>query len=555
MDTLNINIGVLGHVDSGKTSLTKVLSSTTSTACFDKNPQSQERGITIDLGFSSLAIDFPKTINIQSDKPYSKLQYTFVDCPGHASLIRTIIGGAQIIDLMLLVVDITKGIQTQTAECLVIGEILCPKMIVVLNKIYQIEESKRQQVIEKMKKKIKLTLSKTIFGDSPVVSVAANPGNSPALGIAELLEVLESHVYLPQRHPEKPAVFSVDHCFSIRGQGTVMTGTLWQGTIRVNDVIEIPSLSLTKKVKSIQIYRKNVEKGEAGDRMAVCVTQFDPKLLERGIVSTPGLISHVYAAITSIHKVKYYKQAIGSNSKFHISIGHETVIGKLTIFGPPDSLNKSPFNMEEEYLYRSSLFDPSFDEANKNENDEELFALLEFEKPILIVPESLYISSKLDMDIHTNNCRIAFYGRIVEAFSDKTYHQTVLPKLKIYKNKSKSGVVDRIVNEYEVVCKDMFKKETRLDLFTGLRVSLSSGENGVIEGCFGQSGKIRVRIPQGLKPDTVSKFGSKKSRKGKTEDEETSVRESLKVELKFKTYVFSENKKIVQGKEDLSFVY
>ncbi|KAG8331173.1 selenocysteine-specific elongation factor isoform X2 [Homalodisca vitripennis] len=546
MDTLNINIGVLGHVDSGKTSLTKVLSSTTSTACFDKNPQSQERGITIDLGFSSLAIDFPKTINIQSDKPYSNLQYTFVDCPGHASLIRTIIGGAQIIDLMLLVVDITKGIQTQTAECLVIGEILCPKMIVVLNKIDQIEESKRQQ----MKKKIKLTLSKTIFGDSPVVSVAANPGNSPALGIAELLEVLESHVYLPERHPEKPAVFSVDHCFSIRGQGTVMTGTLWQGTIRVNDVIEIPSLSLTKKVKSIQIYRKNVEKGEAGDRMAVCVTQFDPKLLERGIVSAPGLISHVYAAITSIHKVKYYKQAIGSNSKFHISIGHETVIGKLTIFGPPDSLNKSPFNMEEEYLYRSSLFDPSFDEANKNENDEDLFALLEFEKPILIVPESLYISSKLDMDIHTNNCRIAFYGRIVEAFSDKTYHQTLLPKLKIYKNKSKSGVVDRIVNEYEVVCKDMFKKETRLDLFTGLRVSLSSGENGVIEGCFGQSGKIRVRIPQGLKPDTVSKFGSKKSRKGKTEDEETSVRESLKVELKFKTYVFSENKKIVQGKED-----
>lgn len=88
---LNLNIGILGHVDSGKTSLAKVLSLVSSTACFDKNPQSQERGITIDLGFSSLSIDFPDESPMS--KTYDKLQYTFVDCPGHASLIRTIIGG------------------------------------------------------------------------------------------------------------------------------------------------------------------------------------------------------------------------------------------------------------------------------------------------------------------------------------------------------------------------------------------------------------------------------------------------------------------------------
>lgn len=93
MNVLNLNIGILGHVDSGKTSLAKVLSSTSSTACFDKNPQSQERGITIDLGFSSLLIDFPKTLDLHGTTSYDKLQYTFVDCPGHASLIRTIIGG------------------------------------------------------------------------------------------------------------------------------------------------------------------------------------------------------------------------------------------------------------------------------------------------------------------------------------------------------------------------------------------------------------------------------------------------------------------------------
>ena len=88
--SLNFNVGVLGHVDSGKTSLSKALSTVASTACFDKNPQSKERGITLDLGFSSFAVDIPEHLKQEG---LEKLQYTLVDCPGHASLIRTIIGG------------------------------------------------------------------------------------------------------------------------------------------------------------------------------------------------------------------------------------------------------------------------------------------------------------------------------------------------------------------------------------------------------------------------------------------------------------------------------
>ena len=129
--TLNINVGVLGHVDSGKTSLCRALSTVGSTAAFDKHPQSKERGITLDLGFSSFVMDMPPQL---AGEPYDQLQITLVDCPGHASLIRTIIGGAQIIDLMMLIVDVGKGMQTQTAECLVIGEICNDNMIVVLNK-------------------------------------------------------------------------------------------------------------------------------------------------------------------------------------------------------------------------------------------------------------------------------------------------------------------------------------------------------------------------------------------------------------------------------------
>jgi len=107
--TLNVNVGILGHVDSGKTSLCKAISTLASTAAFDKNPQSKERGITLDLGFSAFYTDSPIL-------DYDRIQYTLVDCPGHASLIRTIIGGAQIIDFMVLVIDAIKGVQTQTSE-------------------------------------------------------------------------------------------------------------------------------------------------------------------------------------------------------------------------------------------------------------------------------------------------------------------------------------------------------------------------------------------------------------------------------------------------------
>ena len=144
---LNFNIGVLGHVDSGKTSLAKALSTKASTASFDKNPQSLERGITLDLGFSSFQVPLPDHLK---HEPYDVLQFTLVDCPGHASLIKTIIGGAQIIDMMMLVVDVTKGVQTQTAECLVIGEILCEKMVVVLNKVDLLKEDKREALAEKV---------------------------------------------------------------------------------------------------------------------------------------------------------------------------------------------------------------------------------------------------------------------------------------------------------------------------------------------------------------------------------------------------------------------
>lgn len=180
---LNLNIGILGHVDSGKTSLAKRLSSIASTASFDKNPQSKERGITLDLGFSAFYIKTPNFLKekfpqcerlINSDY----LQITLVDCPGHASLIKTVVAGANIIDLMVLVIDIVKGIQVQTTECLILGEILADKMVVALNKIDMIDKANREKDISLKISKLRNGFAQTKFGkDIKIQPVAANPSN------------------------------------------------------------------------------------------------------------------------------------------------------------------------------------------------------------------------------------------------------------------------------------------------------------------------------------------------------------------------------------------
>ena len=129
---------MLGHIDSGKTSLCKALSTITSTASLDKSPQSKERGITLDLGFSAFVVEVPEWLREKEPEKLDGvdfIQFTLVDCPGHASLMKTVIGGASIIDMMMLVVDCQKLIQTQTFECIVLGEILMDKLIVACNKI------------------------------------------------------------------------------------------------------------------------------------------------------------------------------------------------------------------------------------------------------------------------------------------------------------------------------------------------------------------------------------------------------------------------------------
>jgi selenocysteine-specific elongation factor len=198
------------------------------------------------------------------------IRYRLVDCPGHASLIRTIIGGAQIIDMVLLVVDAFKGWQAQTTECLVLALLTSRHVVVALNKVDLFAPEEREARIEKAKSNVRVRLQNTRFCGAPLIGVAACVGGervaATAVGetsqfqtshdsynIDKLIELLRNELPQPRRSPAGQFSFSVDHCFPIRGRGTVLTGTVLSGSASVNDMLEFPALGLERKVGRLSL--------------------------------------------------------------------------------------------------------------------------------------------------------------------------------------------------------------------------------------------------------------------------------------------------------------
>ena len=517
---LNLNVGVLGHVDSGKTSLVKTLSTLLSTASLDKSSQSRQRGITLDLGFSAFLMPLPPSIQSNEElvERYDLLQVTLVDCPGHASLIRTIIGGAQIIDMVLLVVDANKGIQTQTAECLVIAEMTTQNLVVVLNKIDLFPLNEREERLKQVQDRIRGALSKTRFADAPMVGISAcvggekvaaakveeGPGNSGAtdsghnhhqqdktqdtMNLQGLLDLLNSKIQPPNRDQISNSKFhfAIDHCFPIKGQGTVMTGTCLAGSIKVNDIVEFPTLSLLRKVKSMQMFRRKVTEIKQGDRAGICVSNLDPKLMERGVAASPESVKLISGAIAVVKKIVYFKGSLGSGTKFHVSVGHTTVMATVTFWGAreidkrlrgmktieggvadsemprksgetksksskdePKELKSSSlggdadiaglpqlkFDIDESFLQQ----DDYLEQVDVDGETIELplhWAMIDFQTPVYCPVDSLIIGSRLDSDLQSN-CRLAFAGRLVQKFDVKKD----MNRLKLYTRKEKYGII------------------------------------------------------------------------------------------------------------------
>ena len=598
---LNINVGVLGHVDSGKTSLVKALSTSLSTAALDKNPQSQARGITLDLGFSAFTVPLPERVRQQMEQAeersgeqrqvYDLLQVTLVDCPGHASLIRTIIGGAQIIDMMILVVDTNKGIQTQTAECIVIGEITTDKLIIVLNKVDAIPEEDREAKLLKVEQRLRKVFSTTKFANAPIVRTAAAVGgekvasvgaathakaskhshrdgtDAPAalgtLGIDKLVRTIQELVDLPDRSTGAGQFyFAIDHCFPIKGHGTVLTGTVLNGCVGVNDSIEIPHLQIQKKVKRMQIFRKAVGSARKGDRLGICVTNLDPKMVERGVAAAPGSVPLLSTVICMVKKVRFFKPSCRSNSKFHITIGHTTVIANVTFFGASElsgllglskaavgcggaeaaEVDYSAYDIERDFnsdapaaaegataaesapaaalsaCYTRGFPDVAFDWDAEYQQQTELaytdglvygkevvqWALLQLQQPVFCPLGSLVIGSRLDADSSegssfAHQCRLAFYGPVRHSIVEEE-----AARIRIYGWRSKEAQVYRLLDVrgglcYECIGYKLVQESGNVAAFAGMCISTESGERGLIVGAFGAGGRFKVRFVQGAR--------------------------------------------------------
>ena len=505
---LNINVGILGHVDSGKTSLSKMISSISSTASFDKNPQSKERGITLDLGFSALYIHTPKILKekFASNKKIIESEYiqlTLVDCPGHASLIRTVISGASIIDTVILVIDSVKGIQIQTVECIALSEILCEKITIALSKVDLLnnKEDDANKKIDKLKK----IFSKSKFGENisiiPTTTVDEDKNNIQKmikLLIKSVIECIEFNIEEKENDINKKnesLIAYIDHCFKIKNKGTVATGTIMKGNIKINDEIYFPELSNKYMVKEIQIFKKSVKSATKGDRVGLLIKNLDNQKIERTIITSVGSkeINFLDGGILLLRKVNLYKDKLKSNNKYYVMIGNQGISAKCLFF---DYIKKKEElfikydinNIKKTEICEKNMFYTKeyqyLEEIDVTDNNEYYFAFVKFDKKIIVPNKMIFLGTNIDIDISENKKdRLAFYGKIIFCNNDIN---EIIKDLKIAKNKMKEGrIYGRIENEDKNEIKEENKNEEDNQKIIGKILS-----------SFGQVGKLKVEFNQ-----------------------------------------------------------
>uniref|UniRef100_A0AAV1UEI1 Elongation factor Tu, chloroplastic n=1 Tax=Peronospora matthiolae TaxID=2874970 RepID=A0AAV1UEI1_9STRA len=522
MAAVNVNVGVLGHVDSGKTSLVRALSTHLSTAALDKSPQSQRRGITLDLGFSSFRLD------VRKGGP-SFRQVTLVDCPGHASLFQTILRGVAIIDTVVLVVDCRKGLEAQTIESLLLASLVCPRqLVIVLTKTDLLSALgvERAAAIGAVTSEIRAFVATHVRSlkdvTIPVVPVAVGTGHKTE-GIPHLLEVLRTHLQAPERDTSGDFRLAVDHCFAVPGHGTVLTGTVLSGALSTGSELELLPIGARTTVKTLQVFRKDVERCVQGDRVGLRVNGLDPALVERALaVSPPGSLTAVTQVVIAVARVPLFQgRACKSGAKCHTTVGHTTVIATATFFarlgrteGDAGHLLEETFDPLALYEYVPDLeFGYSVQDGTNSIDATTIFALLQFERAVFCPPATLVVCSRLDLDAKRFSCRLAFYGTVecvVGSCSEEldmlsSVHRRVvnLDDMRIGRVKSRDGFVDKVstprsgidAGEIEVIGRGMYSKDVKWSVYQGLAVLFEKARVlGIILGPFGKTGKFRIAL-------------------------------------------------------------
>ena len=303
----HVNIGTIGHVDHGKTTLTAAISAhlagkngneKVDFANIDKAPEERERGITINTAHIEYSTE--------------KRHYAHVDCPGHADYVKNMITGAAQMDGAILVIAATDGPMAQTREHILLArQVGVPKMVVFMNKCDMVDD---EELLDLVEMEIRELLTEygydgdntPIIRGSALKALEGDPAWTPK--IDELMDAVDEWIPTPERDNDKPFLMSIEDVFTITGRGTVVTGRVERGQLKLNDEVEIVGLKDTKKtvVTGIEMFRKQLDYAEAGDNAGVLLRGIAREDVERGqVLAKPG----------SVHPHKKFKAQVYVLSK------------------------------------------------------------------------------------------------------------------------------------------------------------------------------------------------------------------------------------------------
>jgi len=292
----HVNVGTIGHVDHGKTTLTAAITEVQAAKgladfvpfdAIDKAPEERERGITIATAH----------VEYQTEKRH----YAHVDCPGHADYVKNMITGAAQMDGAIVVVSAADGPMPQTREHILLArQVNVPYIVVYMNKVDQVDD---EELLDLVELEVRELLSEYDFpgDDIPMIRGSAlkaledgKPGSEDTKSIDELLEALDTYIPVPEREIDKPFLMPVEDVFTITGRGTVVTGRVERGQVKTGEEVQIVGLGSEKKtvVTGVEMFRKILDEGQAGDNVGLLLRGIGKEEVERGmVVSKPGAIT------------------------------------------------------------------------------------------------------------------------------------------------------------------------------------------------------------------------------------------------------------------------
>ncbi|MBO7255663.1 MAG: elongation factor Tu [Paludibacteraceae bacterium] len=330
----HVNIGTIGHVDHGKTTLTAAITTVLAKKGFsemrsfdsiDNAPEEKERGITINTSH----------VEYQTENRH----YAHVDCPGHADYVKNMVTGAAQMDGAIIVVAATDGPMPQTREHILLArQVNVPRLVVFMNKCDMVDDAEMLELVE-MEMRELLAFYEFDGDNTPIIQGSAlgalNGEAQWEEKVMELMSAVDSWIELPQRAVDKPFLMPIEDVFSITGRGTVATGRIETGIVKVGDEVQIIGLGAEGKksvVTGVEMFRKLLDEGEAGDNVGLLLRGIDKDEIKRGMVIThPGTVTPHSEFKASVYILK--KEEGGRHTPFHNKYRPQFYIRTLDVTG------------------------------------------------------------------------------------------------------------------------------------------------------------------------------------------------------------------------------